>query len=85
MLPVKVMGSGLYSAPLTLFNRTKHTMVLSPFKEFMVSSMVFDDASDVIMQGIMGMIAEIPKDFVHQTVVYFGRERSIKSVSHIIN
>ncbi|KAJ8044596.1 hypothetical protein HOLleu_07381 [Holothuria leucospilota] len=79
MLPVKVMGSGLYSAPLTLFNRTKHTMVLSPFKEFMVSSMVFDEANDVIMQGIMGMITEIPKDFVHQTVVYFGRERSIKN------
>ncbi|KAJ8044597.1 hypothetical protein HOLleu_07382 [Holothuria leucospilota] len=65
--------SGLYSSPLTLFNRTKHTMVLSPFKEFMVSSMVFDDVNDVIMQGIMGMISEIPKDFVHQTVVYFRK------------
>lgn len=82
--PVKLMGSGLYSAPLTLFNSTKHTIIISPFKEFMVSSLVFDNAEDIIMEGIMGNITEIPKDFVQQTIVYYGKSPGIKTVSLLL-
>ncbi|XP_071835064.1 uncharacterized protein [Apostichopus japonicus] len=77
--PVKLIGSGLYSAPLTLFNRTKHTMIISPFKEFMASSLVFDNANDIIMEGIMGNVTEIPKDFIQQTILYYGQGPGIKT------
>ncbi|PIK42555.1 hypothetical protein BSL78_20580 [Apostichopus japonicus] len=71
-LPVKHISNDLYSAPLTIFNETKYTMVLSSFKEFMVSSMFYDGKSDAVQQGIMGMITEIPKGFIQQSVMQFG-------------
>lgn len=83
--PVKLIGSGLYSAPLTLFNRTKHTMIISPFKEFMASSLVFDNANDIIMEGIMGNVTEIPKDFIQQTILYYGQGPGIKTVSSLLS
>lgn len=79
-LPVKHISNDLYSAPLTIFNETKYTMVLSSFKEFMVSSMFYDGKSDAVQQGIIGMITEIPKGFIQQSVMQFGA--GIKEVSY---
>ncbi|XP_071835062.1 uncharacterized protein [Apostichopus japonicus] len=70
--PVKLIGSGMDSAPLTLFNKTKHSIIMSAFNEFMVNSMVHDPFNDGLMFGVQGKIKEIQKGFVHQTILHFG-------------
>lgn len=70
--PLKLIGSGMDSAPLTLFNRTKHSMMMSTFNEFTVNSMVHDPLGDILMFGVEGKIKEIPKGFVHQSILHYG-------------
>lgn len=50
--PLKLIGSGMDSAPLTLFNRTRHSMIMSTFNEFTVNSMVHDPLGDILMFGV---------------------------------
>lgn len=45
---------------------------MSAFNEFMVNSMVHDPFNDGLMFGVQGKIKEIPKGFVHQTILHFG-------------
>lgn len=68
----KPISTDLRSTPLTLFNRTKYTMILSSFKEFMVTSLFHHVEDDAIQQGIMGKITEIPKGFIQQSIMQFG-------------
>lgn len=68
----KDIQSGLYGGPLSIFNASGVSLVMSAFNEFMASSVYYDPASSVVMQGVMGRVQEIPKGYQLQTVVHFG-------------
>ncbi|KAK3600159.1 hypothetical protein CHS0354_012282, partial [Potamilus streckersoni] len=64
---------GLEGGPLVLFNQNADTLIISPFSQFMASSLWHDGLyGGSVYWGIMGDVESVPPNFQYDTIVYYA-------------
>ncbi|ESO98847.1 hypothetical protein LOTGIDRAFT_158797 [Lottia gigantea] len=66
------MLTGVAGGPLVLFDKdADDCLILSPLNQFMAASSLFDGQN--YSTGVLGGVNFVPKDFVLQTVLFYGK------------
>ena len=69
-----VVKSGLESGPIVLFNTSQQgegdILVLSPFSQFMASSI--SEKDHILEYGVLGSILSIPSNYNHSLIVFYS-------------
>ena len=71
---VSAIESGLDSGPLLLFERSGATVLLSPFTEFMSTSVQYNTTSKTptVSWGVIGTMQQVPKHYSYSTILYYS-------------
>ena len=67
---MKRIKDGADGGVVVLFNGIGDTLVMSPYNNFMASSLYHDVSSDVINWGIMGRVGAVPAGYSSKFILY---------------
>ncbi|XP_062593083.1 uncharacterized protein LOC134254572 [Saccostrea cucullata] len=67
------MAYGLAGGPLALFDEEGNTVIISPFSQFMASSITHPDIDNSVGWGVMGGVQMVPPNYQYDTILYYAK------------